>query len=136
MIHLYSCSSKVNIVSVNVECKKCDFSILTQAAEQEDYKPDFIDEIFCTIDTICFRNVEFAEFSNEILFEALNKSPNAFIKILQNQNLKKKELVLNELENPVSDAIDLDKIISKIMRQKNELSSELISRLEKAKSKY
>lgn len=135
-MHLYSCSSKTNVNNINVDCEKCSFSILSNATKSKNYEPDLIAKIFCTIDTVCFQNVEFVEFSNEILFEALNNNPSDFVRILQSQNLKKKDLVLNELEKPLSDAIDLDIIMSKLIRQRSELSSELVSRLQKAKSKY
>jgi hypothetical protein len=77
----------------------------------------------------CKNNVEFSEFSNETLFNAIQNEPGPFCKILENdQNLVDLETILAELKSPLHDLIDLELTIIEIADTKASatLKSQLI----------
>ncbi len=58
---------------------------------------------------------EFASFSNEILFEVVQRQPNLLIKgLTANKDDLSIQTILSELENPVHDGFDLREIIDKV----------------------
>jgi hypothetical protein len=63
----------------------------------------------------CKGNVEYTEFSNEVLFKVINKKTEIFIDVF-NKNIEslETEVILKELESPLLDQADLNQIISKI----------------------
>jgi len=67
----------------------------------------------------CGTNVEFSEWGNELLFGALIKQPDLFIKILSKQNASVISKVVKELESPIHDGIDLTKTFSAAKNVKN-----------------
>ncbi len=82
-----------------------------------------------TFDKSCQINVEYSEFSNELLFKVLQKYPNRMISILsKNKNIKLK-YILKELHNPVHDGFDINNIINKIQMNRDIISIKIVKAL-------
>lgn len=59
----------------------------------------------------CRNNVEFSEFSNEVLFEVMDRQPDNFIKaICETQPDIEYQIIFDEIKSPLHDLIPLDKI--------------------------
>jgi hypothetical protein len=59
----------------------------------------------------CRNNVEFSEFSNELLFEVMERQPDKFIKaICETQADINYQIIYDEIKSPLHDLIPLDKI--------------------------
>ena len=59
----------------------------------------------------CRNNVEFSEFSNEVLFEVMDRQPDNFIKaICETQADIEYQIIYDEIKSPLHDLIPLDKI--------------------------
>lgn len=59
----------------------------------------------------CRNNVEFSEFSNEVLFEVMDRQPDNFIKaICETQSDIDYQIIYDEIKSPLHDLIPLDKI--------------------------
>jgi len=79
-------------------------------------------KLFYTIDPNCSNDAEFSAFSNEILFKVLEKRPKLFfIELDRIKNEVNYEYILNQLENPIHDGIEISKILRNI--QKTELKN-------------
>ncbi|MGE5457590.1 MAG: hypothetical protein ACM3RX_04485 [Methanococcaceae archaeon] len=59
----------------------------------------------------CRNNAEFSEFSNEVLFEVMDRQPDKFIKaICETQADVEYQLIYDEIKSPVHDLIPINKI--------------------------
>jgi hypothetical protein len=59
----------------------------------------------------CRNNVEFSEFSNEVLFEVMDRQPMSFIKaICETQSDIEYQAIYDEIKSPLHDLIPLDSI--------------------------
>jgi len=71
--------------------------------------------LLCTFDESCANNVEFAQFSNEMLFEVLQKRPALLTaEISQNKANINLPIILTELESPIHDGFDVREIMNSI----------------------
>jgi hypothetical protein len=86
----------------------------------------------------CKNNVEYSEWSNELLFELLEKQTELTVKTIAHQ-AQRIELaaILENLEEPIHDRFDLKTIIAKVEKVKfnPEMKNEIINRLKIADSK-
>jgi hypothetical protein len=72
-------------------------------------------EFLKTFSVICEANVEFGEWSNELLFKALSRNPAIVITVLSNNTSQLDTTsIFKELESPLHDLIPIDSIITKI----------------------
>ena len=95
---------------------KCNVSIVNEmenniGTASENLMTKFLE----TFGKECNNNVEFGEYSNETLFKVIQNQPNLFFKILE-KNRDKIELdqIIDEIENPISDMINLKLVQQKI----------------------
>lgn len=81
-------------------------------------------------------NVEFIGFFNELLFSIIEKYPNCIEMYLFTLRENKK-MILEQLENPISDTINLGKCLDIIKKAKidNNVKEILVKSLQKAKDK-
>ena len=118
----------------------CDIEILREVKDSLKNNTEINYSIFfSTFDISCKQNVEFSEWSNELLFEVLYFNPEKFIINLSNKQ-SKINLILSELYTPVADHV-FDNLIAKIEKLnflKNSKESILKERIVKAlkKEKY
>jgi hypothetical protein len=97
------------------ECKKCDIQKLLETSkvvEKPDYKS--VSEFVCTLDTSCRNNVEFSEWSNDIIFDLIRNDVNLFNLILHDLGYNYVLLIAGELENPNKEH-DLRKIFELVI---------------------
>jgi len=83
-----------------------------------------LSEFLCTFDNSCKNNAEYSEYSNETLFAVLEKAPNLFFQVMATGQIDNK-IILKEIENPISDLINLQNIYNetKLATAKTELKT-------------
>jgi len=126
------------IESENRKKKKCDSRIVLETEENLDNISDDLIYLFLyTFDEECSNNAEFGEFSNEVLFQLIEKYPEKVAKNLTNEEINK-EVILEELSSPINDIVDV-KGLYKIVEEANiddKLKSEILRSLKTAINKY
>lgn len=112
---LYSCSSANTVKN----CEECNTVIAARAINENIISEQLIDTLFCTGADRCLTNAEFMEIYNEALFVCLGKKPGIFVQQLAHSSRKK--FILKQLESPVIDTINIQKIIGELEKtaQKN-----------------
>ncbi|GEM_PF-2302135 len=112
---LYSCSSAKTVKN----CEECNTVIAIRAINENNISEQLIDTLFCTSADSCLKNAEFMEVYNEALFVCLGKKPGIFVQQLARSYRKK--FILKQLESPVIDTINIQKIIGELEKtaQKN-----------------
>lgn len=115
---------------------KCNIEKVVVADQQSDnLSKKIILEFLKTFDISCERNVEYMEYSNEVLFLILNQDPAKVIKVLNN-NLRKLDFVQiqSHLENPMHDLDNLEELKKRILgiKQKSNTKTMIIESLERA----
>ncbi len=119
-----SISSKKVIDTTKIHC---NINILKNISEKLDNLTEKDLNLFLmTFDKKCKNNIEYEEFSNELLFQILDKYPFQTIKILNRNNKISLPVILNELKEPVNDGIDLNKIIKQLKNNPNRLSLKIL----------
>ena len=109
-----------NIIKATHDIKpngKCDIEFLAhieKLIEQNAITENEITGLFQTISDSCKNNVEFSEYSNEILFKTLEIQPEIFVDKLSTLKKSKQMFIINELTTPVSDKYELKNIIIQI----------------------
>lgn len=95
-------------------------------------------DFLLTLGEECQNNVEYSEWSNELLFELLDKQTELIVKTIAHQK-KVIELaaILKNLEEPIHDRFNLKAIIDKVEKVKfdPDVKQEIINRLKMAESK-
>lgn len=113
---------QVNFVETNLEeiknndrsCQKCDLETLKTLNEHLDNLTfKIISDFVCTFDLTCKNNIEYSEWSNELLFKVLDKSPKLLFEVLGSQQYRNKEIVINEVKSPVLE-IDFQNLYDKV----------------------
>lgn len=116
--------------------KKCDDSILLVTSEKiGQLNQKQITDFLLTLGQECRNNVEFSEWSNEILFSLLDKQTDLTIKTIEKEEKRiEMEEIFDDLSSPIHDLINLKDIISKIekVKIKKELKDKIIEKLKTA----
>ncbi|WP_281988582.1 hypothetical protein [Aquimarina aggregata] len=118
--------------------KKCDMEKVTVLKQQlPSASKESILSFLSTISVDCKNNAEFGQFSNEVLFEVLKAKPIEVLMIVEKENVEKDE-VYKMLENPINDAINLNKLIDSInkLELQSVEKSKFLEALKKALEKY
>jgi hypothetical protein len=98
------------------KCPKCDLDKLDFISLRVDsINKDMINDFLCTFDKKCKDDAEFGEYSNELLFRVIEKSPKLFIEVLSSKSREKIDLILNELSDPAVE-MEYPKIIDRIKK--------------------
>lgn len=85
------------------DCQKCDIEKLKTVSEHlNSLTFEIVNDFVCTFDTACKNNVEFSEWSNELLFKVLDRSPSLLFEILSDGQVNT-DFMLNEIKNPLLD---------------------------------
>ncbi len=90
-----------------------------------------IARLLATIHESCDTNVEFSQWSNELLFNALATETDGFLGVLHKNNSLQKESILKELKNPIHDEFDIEKLKNKVKNSStpNEIKEAVVKAL-------
>lgn len=91
-------------------CEKCNIEILVRTETSiNTLSFEDVQAFFCTMDDSCRSNVEFSEFSTELVFRVLAEKPGLFMNALSTTSKKTCDAVLDKLETS-NDFVDLKKL--------------------------
>ena len=89
-------------VGLSQDCEKCNTEKLIDLSENiNDLNLRIVKEYICTFDTVCNTNIEFSEWSNELLFKLVEKDINLMNKVLHDLGYNYVKLICRELETPI-----------------------------------
>jgi hypothetical protein len=104
------------------DCKKCDIEKIKSVNANIDHLTfKMVEDFLCTFDSSCKTNIEFSQWSNEMLYKILNKEPELIILILDQSQIENIEILLDEIENPIHEFNyqDIYEIVSKVKTGKD-----------------
>ena len=95
--------------------KKCDTAILVQTSEKiGKLSQEEIIAFLSTFGEDCKNNIEFSEWSNELLFTIMNTQTNLTLTTIEKfENKIELDVILEDLNSPLSD-IEIKKLISQV----------------------
>jgi len=64
----------------------------------------------------CEKNIEYSEWSNELLFEVLNRQPEYFLQLLSKNDSLDKALILENLKSPINDKLNIHNLIDNLSK--------------------
>lgn len=102
---------------------KCNISVVTETFQNIDHvSEDSMLRFLKTFGKDCKNNVEYSEFSNEVLFKLLQSHPEQFCIVLENhKDSIDFSYVIQEIENPLLDLVDLEETKEKIEKSLNDM---------------
>ena len=96
------------------ECSHCNIEVLKRTESSIDSLSNKEVRLFlCSLDSSCVNNVEFSEWSNELLFKVLNKKAETFLMVLEGGENVNTVYILSEIEAPIIE-IDIQSIYNKV----------------------
>ncbi len=97
-----------------------------------------ISEFLSTFHTDCSTNVEFSEWSNELLFQIFNLHTKEVIDLITKKNNFETEVILSALKTPISDEVMPLHLIIKIqkMHDNKQTTKKILQALQVAAGKY
>ncbi len=94
--------------------KRCNIDIVLEVDENIDSLSENMIYLFLySFDKVCSSNVEFSEYSNEILFKLLKYYPEQVAKNIVKDSINQ-DVILKELSSPINDAINTDEVIKAV----------------------
>lgn len=121
------------------DCRKCDIAYVGIVDRGIDnLSRNDLSNFLCTIRYSCSDNVEFGEFSNEVLFKVLEKYPDLVIDVLSSDQPINLELILNEIANPVHDGINVSDIKKSVSEspENGSVKQKILASLQVAINRY
>jgi len=105
----------------------CNMLYLTKLYNNiENPSNDDIENFLLTFDNTCQSKVEYLEFSNELLFDILNRYPDKVINILSKNKNINLNIILDELKTPINDRVDIKEIVNKTRKINNDISRKIV----------
>lgn len=124
----------LTVLGQNIE--KCDGSVLLFTSQRVGVlKQKEIRNFLLTFDSECRNNVEYSQWSNELLFLLLDKQTDLTLKtIMKYERIIEMEEILDKLSNPITDLNNLPQLADKVMKASitPQLKSRIVNRLELA----
>lgn len=117
-----ACVILVNSALFAQDIKKCDGAVIqyAQAKAGKLTKSD-MKNFMLTFGKECDNNVEFSEFSNEVLFLVLSRQTKLTLKTIEKEETQLDlEAILDDLSAPISDTVLVEKILIKAKKLKME----------------
>jgi hypothetical protein len=115
---------------------KCSIEMVHNINKQiENCTDNLILDYLQTFGEECKNNIEYSEFSNEVLFKLLQGQPEQFCKVLDaNKSKIDFNSIIQEIENPLLDLVDLQQAKERILEIEisAQLKKKLIPALDKA----
>lgn len=125
-----------NLFGQGTDSLKCNVKVVLEMNESINSASDkLVLRFLKTFGEECKNNVEYSEFSNETLYKLIQNQPKLFCEVLEeHRNEIELNEILEELENPLHDLIDLDKTKEGIKDSKlnQDLKTKLIEAINKA----
>jgi hypothetical protein len=119
--------------------KKCDIEVLGQISEARgNLTEKDINEFLLTFDKSCDINIEYSEFSNELLFMVLDKYTETIVAVMEKEKMNMAtEYILYEISDPINDSFDLKNLIEKVNHVKvsGALKRQILEKLKEALAK-
>lgn len=100
-------------IGITQKCQKCDIKPLKVISKTEEPNLQQIKSFICTLDASCQNNVEFSEFSNELVWKLITQDAKLFNQALHDLGWKYVKLVCDELENPI-EGVNLQQIFTAV----------------------
>lgn len=119
------------------DCVKCQIEKVKIVSENLDNLSfQMVADFLCTFDTSCGINAEYSEWSNEILYNVLDRDPDLLLKVLQQEQVDVIQLVLNKIEDPIHE-FDYQTIYDKVKNTNStdELTIRVLKAIESAAAK-
>jgi len=111
--HKVSNIEEKNTVSEYIK-KRCDIDIVLETDENMDSLSDNLIYLFLySFDESCSNNVEFSEYSNEVLFKLLKHYPDQAAKNIIRDEINQ-DVIFKELSSPINDAISVDEVVESL----------------------
>ncbi|MBL4898667.1 MAG: hypothetical protein JKX76_03350 [Colwellia sp.] len=93
----------------------CSSEILKNTEENIDnLNIVIVADFMATLHSSCSDNIEYSEWSNELLFKVLQRRPGLFAQILSKNSSLDTDYIVYELTNPLLDVINLNQVIDTI----------------------
>lgn len=119
--------------------KKCDRAILLSTSEKIGrLTQKEITDFLLTFGQECQNNIEYSEWSNELLLSLLDKQTDLTIKTIEKEEKRIEiEEILNDLSEPIHDMTNIKNLIEKVekVKIKKDLKDKIIKRLKTADGK-
>jgi hypothetical protein len=116
-----------------LHCPKCDIEVLKYTENHlANLSRKEVAEFLCTFHSSCSNNVEYSEYSNELLFRVLDKYTDDFIWVIANTQVCKK-YIYERLSTPLFD-VDVNALkvkVQEIRKGDNNVRKEIIEALSK-----
>ena len=121
---LCSCGS----VKIN-QCNLCNVGYLKIA--ENNPNDTNIKNALCTMSIRCINNVEFMEYSNELVFLFLEREANITVREISKLSTDMQDFIIDHVAHPINDGIDLNLIRMQfqILKGKNENENKVIKRI-------
>ncbi|MBL7851791.1 MAG: hypothetical protein JNN04_12885 [Cyclobacteriaceae bacterium] len=128
------------ITSSGQEIKKCDGAVLSATSEKlGKLNQREIRNFLLTFGKECRNNVEYSEWSNELLFAILNNQTELSLKTIEKfETSIDLEEILADLGSPINDTIDVKALIPKVdqIQFNGKLKQQILIKLKEAAQKY
>ncbi len=116
--------------------KKCDVGVVLFAKDKMGHLSQReVSNFLLTFGRECRNNVEYSEFSNEVLFDLIDRQTELVLKTMEKEkNEIELNVILENLGTPINDAIDVKTILTKVERVKmnGRLKDKIVERLKSA----
>ena len=122
---------------VETDTLLCNTNVLLKvSSELDSLNSKTLIQFFTTFDSTCESNIEYSEWSNELLFKVLERHPEQSLKILEADHSKRVDYILAELEDPLLD-VDIKKVYIRVhsSNRKSSIKSKVLSALQSAATK-
>ena len=132
IVGLVIVSFNINFAQIKIDTLKCNINILKSFNESLDsLQINIAKEFFLTFNDTCSNNIEYSEWSNELLFDYLSKYPKNFIEVLSLDEKYKLNVIYKNLESPINDNYDLENIYKKIeiINTQSPIKKEILKRI-------
>lgn len=127
----------VSIVFAQSDCIKCDIEKVKIVNDNMDNLTfQMVEDFLCTFDNSCGNSAEYSEWSNETLYNLLDKNPNLIFKVVDQNEMDNIPTLLNEIENPIHE-FDYQRIYEKVsdLKTKSDIKEKILRSIELASDK-
>lgn len=103
-------------IHTDFKCTPCNINAVVKFENNfNNLNEELITEFLCTFDSLCKMNVEYSEYSNEMLFRFLDKYPDQYLVNMMNRHLLKTQAyIFQVLSEPINDEFNIDTLINRI----------------------
>ncbi len=128
---------KLSVVFAQIDYKKCDIEkVKIVNANLDSLTFQMIEDFLGTFDKSCISNIEYSQWSNEMLYRLFDNEPDLVFKVIEHGQIDNYQILLDEIENPIHD-IDFQKIYDRIseIKTKSDFKERVLNSLESASNK-